>query len=89
MQSNTSPRNYKEAVEFDRANGNTLWQDATKKEMDLIKEFETFKSLGKGTRIPKGHHRIYVHLIYDCKVDMRRRAQQSHLTPKENKFIGL
>ena len=25
------PRNYKEAVELDRANGNTLWQDATKR----------------------------------------------------------
>ena len=88
------PRNYKEAVEFDRANGNTLWQDATKKEMQLIKEFQTFKNIGKGAKIPKGHHRIYVHLIYDCKVDGRRRARlvvSGNLTPPttDNAFSGI
>ena len=48
------PRNYKEAIELDKQNGNTLWQDAIRREMELIKEFGTFKSLGKGARIPKG-----------------------------------
>jgi hypothetical protein len=31
------PRNVTEAIALDRENGNTLWQDATKKEMDACK----------------------------------------------------
>ena len=48
----------------------------------------------KGTKMPKGHHRIYVHLVYDCKVDMRRRARlvvSGNLTPPttDNAFSGI
>ena len=36
------PRSYKEALEFDKENNNTKWTDATRDEMDCIKEQEVF-----------------------------------------------
>ena len=37
------PRNPEEAIAFDKANGNTLWQDAKKKEVDSIMSYKVFK----------------------------------------------
>ena len=37
------PRNYTEALEFDKANNNSKWYDATKAEMDSIHSYEVFK----------------------------------------------
>ena len=36
------PRLYKEALEFDKESNNTMWADATRDEMDCIKEQEVF-----------------------------------------------
>ena len=36
------PRSYKEALDFDKENSNTKWADATRDEMDCIKEQEVF-----------------------------------------------
>ena len=36
------PRLYKEALEFDKENNNTKWADATRDEMDCIKEQQVF-----------------------------------------------
>ena len=88
------PRNLKEAKELDRVNGNTLWQDALKKEMDQIASFETFKDLGKGARLPAGHQRVYVHIVWDCKYDLRRKARlviSGNLTPPttDNAYSGI
>ena len=35
-------RSYKEALEFDKENNNTKWADATREEMDSIKEQQVF-----------------------------------------------
>ena len=35
------PRSYKEALKLDKANGNTLWQDAIQKELDQIIAYNT------------------------------------------------
>ena len=37
------PRNYIEALEFDKANNNSKWYDATKSELDSIHSYEVFK----------------------------------------------
>ena len=37
------PRNYTEALEFDKANNNSNWNDATRAEMDSIHSYEVFK----------------------------------------------
>jgi len=52
------PRNHAEAVEFDRRNGNTLWQDAERKELDQLYEYETFKSKGIGAKLPRDYTMI-------------------------------
>ena len=36
------PRSYKEALEFDKENNDTKWADATREEMDCIKEQQVF-----------------------------------------------
>ena len=40
-------RNYTETLEFDKANNNSKWYDATKTEMDSINSYEVFKRHGK------------------------------------------
>src|SRR5688572_32283249 len=37
------PRGYKDALRLDEQNGNTLWQDAIKTELDQINSYGTFK----------------------------------------------
>ena len=37
------PRNYTEALEFDKANNNSKWYDATKAELDSIHSYELFQ----------------------------------------------
>ena len=82
-----SKRNYKEAVILDQQNGNTLWQEAVAKEMKQIKDYQTFRDLGKGIKPPPGHKKIYVHLVFANKFDMRRKARlvaSGNLTPPTN-----
>ena len=37
-------RNYTEALEFDKANNNSKWYDATKAELDSIHSYELFQT---------------------------------------------
>ena len=37
------PRNYIEGLEFDKANNNSKWHDATKAELDYIHSYEVFQ----------------------------------------------
>ena len=75
------PKNYNEAVEMDKQNGNTLWQDATKKEMRNVEV--AFRFLDDGSRVPIGFKKITCHLIFDIKFDLTRKARYvggGHLT---------
>jgi hypothetical protein len=79
------PRDYKHAVELDRQNGNTKWQDAVALEMLQMTEYEVFRNLGHRNRVqpPSGHKKIRVHLIFNVKHDGRHRARlvaDGHLT---------
>ena len=62
-------RNYDHAVCLDEANGNTLWQDVIKLEMELMKTIKAFKDNGKDAPTPNGHKNIRVHLVFDMKHD--------------------
>ena len=42
------PANQAEAIAFDKANGNTLWQDAIDKEISQLLEYETFEIKDSG-----------------------------------------
>ena len=57
------PCNYKEALEIDRLNGNTLWQDACKTEVDQINEYKTFIPKKDLKRPPKGYQFIKLHFV--------------------------
>ena len=77
------PRNYEQAMELDRRNGNTLWADATALELGQIDDYETFKDLGEGGHPGQGYKKINVHLVYAVKHDGRRKARLvagGHLT---------
>ena len=77
----TIPGTVEEALELDRKNGNTLWADAIKKEMDNSRI--AFRLLERGESPPRGYKEITCHLIFDLKLDMTRKARYvagGHLT---------
>ena len=44
------PRTPAEAIELNKANGNTKWQDAMQLKIDLLMDYETFEDLGRTPR---------------------------------------
>ena len=66
------PRNYIEALEFDKANNNSKWYDATKAELDSIHSYQVFQKHEKAQydmqkkviSAPPGYQKIRVHLIF-------------------------
>ena len=87
------PRNYTEALEFDKANNNSKWYDATKAELDSIHSYEVFQKHEKAQydtqrevmNAPSGHQKIRVHLIFAVKYDGRHKTRlvaDGHPTPE-------
>ena len=96
------PRNYTEALEFDKANNNSKWHDAMKEEMDSIHSYEVFKKHEKAQydkqekviNAPQGYHKLRVHLILAVKYDGSHKARLvagGHLTPEpvESIYSGV
>ena len=69
------PRNVDEAVKFDKDNGNTFWQDATRLEMSTLMDLECFEFKSKGYRPGPGWQPTTLHIIYDVKQDLRHKAR--------------
>ena len=75
------PRNYIEALEFDKASKNSKWYDATKAELDSIQLYEVFQNhenarydkQKKVINAPPGYQKIRVHLILAVKYDGRHK----------------
>ena len=65
------PRNYIEALEFDKANNNSKWYDATKAELDSIHSYHVFQKHEKAIydkqkkviNTPPGYQKIRVHIL--------------------------
>ena len=96
------PRNYTEALEFDKANNNSKWYDATKAELDSIHSYQVFQKHEKALydkqkkviNAPPGYQKIRVHLIFAVKYDGRHKARlvaDGHLTPEpvESIYSGV
>ena len=71
-----------------------MWQDATKKEMQQIIDFKTFEPKGRGAKVPSGYTYVPVHLCFDVKFDLRRKAvlvADGHRTedPNEDELSGF
>ena len=96
------PRNYTEALEFDKANNNSKWKDSTKAELDSMHSYEVFQKHEKAQydnqkkviNAPPGYQKIRVHLIFAVKYDGRHKARlvaDGHLTPEpvESIYSGV
>ena len=96
------PRSNKEALEFDKEN-NTKWADATRDEMDCIKEQEVFTTCQRAKwdpnherilNAPLNHQKVRVNLIFAVTYNERHKgrfvANGSHtLEPVENIYSGV
>jgi hypothetical protein len=68
------PKTRGEAVKLVEENGNTLWQDAIRKEMNNVRI--AFKFLNGKEGIPPTYQEIRCHMIFDVKMeDFRRKTQ--------------
>ena len=67
------PGTVEESVILDEANGNTLWQDAIKLEMNNSRV--DFKLCEKGEKAPVGHTKITCHIIFYLRLDMTLKAR--------------
>ena len=88
------PRDYAHAVQLDKRNGNTKWQDAIKLEMSQLDEYNVFEDRGKNIPIPSDYKKIRVHLVFDVKHDGRHKARlvaDGHLTdiPLDSVYSGV
>jgi Reverse transcriptase (RNA-dependent DNA polymerase) len=84
------PRTRAPAVEINKKNGNTHWQDALVTEMKQLLEYNTFVNKGKGGTPPAGYKRIRCHMIYDVKHDGRHKARlvaSGHLTDPNTESV--
>ena len=96
------PRNYTEVSEFDKANNNSKWYDATKTELDSIHSFQVFQKHEKAIydkqkkviNAPPGYQKIRVHRDFAVKYDGRHKGRlvaDGHLTPEpvESIYSGV
>jgi hypothetical protein len=84
------PRTHAQAMELDKKNGNTKWQDAEAIEMSQLLEYQTFVDRGKGGQAPAGYKKIRCHIIYDVKHDGRHKARLvagGHLTDPNTESV--
>ena len=68
------PKSYNEAVQLDKENGNTLWQDAIKMELAAVKI--AFEILEDDTIIAPGYQEIECHMVFDVKMENFRRKMR-------------
>ena len=90
------PRNndYNHAIELDKRNGNTLWRDSIKLEIDQQNDYSTYEDLGPNGKVPEGYKKIKVHFVFDVKHDGRHKARLvagGHLTdiPLSSIYSGV
>jgi hypothetical protein len=67
------PQSVEDAFRIDRENGNNMWQQALALEMNSIGVVIT--SIRDGAAIPPGLTRTSGHVIFDVKMDFRRKAR--------------
>ncbi len=86
------PTSFKHAIDIDRKNKNTFWQDALKKEMGNI--CIAFEIPGPNNKAPPGWHKALGHIVFDVKIDFTRKARwvkDGHKTPESltSSFAGV
>ena len=69
------PCGLREAVKIDISNGTTHWKEAVDREINRIMEYNTFHVLGISDRPPEGYSFVTLHLVFDVKHDLWRKAR--------------
>ena len=69
------PCNVKHALEFDKANGNTLWQDSIALELKGIHKYNTFHHLQPGEKLGRDYSCIPYFIVFACKFNGHRKAR--------------
>jgi hypothetical protein len=69
------PRSIREALQLDKQNQDSKWQEAMKKEIDGIQEHKTLKFLPPGSKPPEGYQQAPLRMIFDVKADLRRKTR--------------
>ena len=68
------PKSAKHALELDKQNGNTFWEDSIAKEMKNVRV--AFQILDENEEVPIGYKFIRCHMIFDVKMeDFRRKSR--------------
>ena len=82
------PRNYPEALQLDKENGNTLWEDAVKLELKQIQDYDTFRDMGVGVKMDPSYSKIKVRLVFDVKASGKRKGRLvGDLTPEPEEAV--
>ena len=63
------PQNVEHALELDKANGNTLWQDSIDLELKEINQYQTFHCLKPGKKLGCDYTCIPYFIVFACKFD--------------------
>ena len=83
------PKTFEDCVRIDRENGNTLWQDAIRKEMAKVRI--AFKLLGDDESPPPTFQEMRCHMVYDVKMEnFQRKARLvagGHMTEVSSKTL--
>ena len=71
------PRNAKGATQFDKENGNLVWNNAILKGLEALMSMKLFKKLPSSLRKAraKGLQFAPLNIIFDVKVDLRRKSR--------------
>ena len=76
------PNTVEEAYALDKQNNSSCWRDTIKKEMKNV--IIAFNLLDEGDKPPVGYAKLKVHLVFDVKLDLTRKARlvaDGHMTP--------
>ena len=66
------PKSIKEALQIGAKIGTTFWRDTIAKEMKHVMVTFEFNNEDK---IPVGHRRITVHMVFDVKITLQQKAR--------------
>ena len=70
------PRNWQDILRIDKANGNTNWQDAVKKEVAALIQHGCFEFHdSKGFKPSDDFQYCHLHFVYEVKTDLRQKAR--------------
>jgi hypothetical protein len=69
------PRNIKQAIDFDKSNNNTLWQDSIKLEIKALTDLECFDFKDPEYKCGSEYQKTTLTMIFGVKQDLRHKAR--------------